>query len=97
MIMPSQNHHPWRSVTAANKWAQSPGKSVQCSSREIKSKLRKRAREVVSIPTLYNDTLIELSTQPDCSVVAPSLPTLTELLCTAHCICLLHVFVGENC
>ena len=32
----------------------------------IKSKLMKRAREeVVLIPTLYTDALIELSTQPD--------------------------------
>ena len=31
------------------------------------------------IPTLYNDALIELSTQPDCSMVAPSLPTYSHL------------------
>ena len=43
---------------------------------EIKSKLRKRAREEVTpVPTLYNEALVELSTQPDCSDVAPTLPT----------------------
>ena len=43
---------------------------------EIKSKLRKRAREEVTpVPTLYNEALVELSTQPDRSDVAPTLPT----------------------
>ena len=33
---------------------------------EIKSKLRKRAtEEVTPVPTLYNEALVELSTQPD--------------------------------
>ena len=44
---------------------------------EMKSKLRKRAREEVTpVPTLYNEALVELSTQPDRSDVAPTLPTL---------------------
>ena len=43
---------------------------------EIKSKLSKRAREEVnSVATLNNEALVELSTQPDCSDVAPTLPT----------------------
>ena len=43
---------------------------------EIKSKLRKRAREEVTpVPTLYNEALVELRTQPDSSDVAPTLPT----------------------
>ena len=42
---------------------------------EIKSKLRKRAREEVTpVPTLYNEALVELSTQQDRSDVAPTLP-----------------------
>ena len=43
---------------------------------ETKSKLRKRAREEVTpVPTLYNEKLVELSTQPDRSDVAPTLST----------------------
>ena len=41
---------------------------------EIKSELRKRAREEVTpVLTLYNEALVELSTQPDCTDVAPTL------------------------
>ena len=44
---------------------------------EIKRKLRKRAREELTpVPTLYNEALVELSSQPDSSDVAP---TCTEL------------------
>ena len=51
-------------------------KSATTRVEEIKSKLRKRAREEVTpVPTLYNEALVELSTQPDCSDVAPTLPT----------------------
>ena len=43
---------------------------------EIKSELRKRAREeVIPVPTLYSEALVELSTQPDHSDVAPTLAT----------------------
>ena len=46
---------------------------------EWRSKLRKRAREEVTpVPTLYNEALVELTTQPDCSDVAPTLPTYTS-------------------
>ena len=47
---------------------------------QIRSNLRKRAREeVVPIPSVYNDALIELSTQHDHPMVAPKLPSFTSL------------------
>ena len=43
---------------------------------ETKSKLRKSAKEEVTpVPTQYNEELVELSTQPDHSDVAPNLST----------------------
>ena len=40
---------------------------------EIKSNLRKSARkEVTTVPTLHSEALVELSTQPDRSDVAPT-------------------------
>ena len=42
----------------------------------VNSKLRKRAREKVTpVPALCNEALVELSTLPDRSDVAPTLPT----------------------
>ena len=47
---------------------------------QIRSNLRKRTREeVVPIPSIYNDALIELSTQHDHPMVAPKLPSFTSL------------------
>ena len=55
---------------------------------EIKSELRKRAREEVTpVPTLYSEALVELNTQPDRSDVAP---TCTELFIDIH---LLSLFI----
>ena len=52
---------------------------------EIKSELRKRAiQEVTPVPTLYNEALVELSTQPDRSDVAPTLPTYLLLIQIIH-------------
>ena len=43
---------------------------------QIKSHLRKRARqEVTPVPAIYSEALVNLSTQPDCSEVASSMPT----------------------
>ena len=58
---------------------------------EIKSELRKRAiEEVIPVPTLYNEALVELSTQPDRSDVAP---TCTELFIDIHLFSLLILCV----
>ena len=47
---------------------------------QIRSNLRKTAREeVVPIPSIYNDTLIELSKENDHPIVAPKLPSFTSL------------------
>lgn len=57
-----------------------PVDPVELRVEEIKSKLRKRAREeVVPIPAIYNDALVELSTQQDCASVAANLPTFTSV------------------
>lgn len=46
---------------------------------QIKSKLRKRAREEVApVQAIYSDALVDLSTQPDSSEVAPNLPTFSS-------------------
>ena len=63
--------------------------------KQIKSNLRKRARkEVAPVPAIYSETLVELSTQPDCSEVASSLPTFSSFNVAGNrTFCLVLVFL----
>ena len=58
----------WYRHATANKWPHHAVNPATTRVKEINSKLSKRAREEMTpAPTLYNEALVEISTQPDCS------------------------------